>query len=234
MNSIGKIIKTVMISSIFVILTLMIMLNSSRFLYNMIGIIIIIMIEIMAARSILEELKHDLPDSEEKREEIIERFAKTYNIRMDYNDITTIVEASYYSGEWEHELYAMTNNYANLGMWYKADDGKMSWLRVYLSAFPVKEITSDMDEQYNIVVDKHLKNLVMEINKKDFLTNEEIIKYINDTFYLTFDKNSFAIFKAFMKNNDSYIALKNEGQIGFDTEYTKLIREYSSSENKLV
>ena len=97
-----------------------------------------------------------------------------------------------------------------------------------MAVFPVKEITSDIDEQYNIVVEKHFKNLVSEINKKDFLTNEEIIKYINDTFYLTFDKNSFAVFKAFMKKNESYIALKNEGQIGFDTELTKLIRDYSS------
>ena len=141
--------------------------------------------------------------------------------------VKTVVGKIKANSEVRKNYNTAVDNYANLGMWYKADDSKMSWLRVYLAAFPVKEITSDIDEQYNIVVDKHFKNLVLEINKKDFLTNEEIIKYINGTFYLTFDKNSFAVFKSIMKKNESSIVLKNEGQVGFDTELTKLIRDYS-------
>ena len=231
MKSFNGVVKALVISIVLSLIVLLIFFRSAKLSYNFLGILIVIVIEVMAYKSIREELRHDLPDSSYKREDIIIAFSNRYSVGISDEDRQAIVDATYYSNDWERELEAMTNDYANLGMWYTKDDKKMCWLRVYLAAFPVKEISSDIDEQYSITVEKHFINLYKAICKRDFLTNEEIIKYINETFLLNFDKNSFAVWKAYMKDNDFIIKLKNEGQVGFDTDINKLMRNYSDNDD---
>ena len=227
MDSMKNIIKILVVSIIATVIVLLLFFNSDKVIYNLIGIIIVICIEVFSIKNIKDELKHDLPDSPDKRADIIKTFMDKFNIRISYADIITIVEATYYSKEWEKELEAMTNDYANLGMWFTTDGGRKNWLRIYLACFPVKEISGDMEEQHDLIVNKHFVNLYKDIISREFLTNEEIIRYINEKFYLTFDKNSFAIWKAYMKKNGYDIPLKNDGQVGFDTEINRLKRNYS-------
>ena len=228
MASFKNILLVILESVITSFIVLYIFFNSSKLYINILGALIMIAIETKIINRIREELKHELPDSPYKRESIIFNFTKNHYITINSENRQTIVEASYYSEEWEQILREMTYEYANLGIWFKHNNDKMSWLRIYLAVFPVKEITSDMEEQYSIVVEKHFTNLVKEINKKEFDTIEDIINYVNSTFYLTFDKNSFAAWNAFMKEKKHVIKLKNMGQIGVDSEINRLVRKYEN------
>ena len=226
MNYIKDILKILALYVVVSIVVLNIFLKSQNLTINIVGAILTVVIETVALIKICEVIKHLPPSSREKREEIVLTFSQRYSLDYSYMNIREIVEASFCSIEWEHELIAMTYKYEHIGQYYK---GETSWLRVYLAAFPAryKEITNDINDQKYIVVEKYYKNMVDEINRKGFETNSEIIDYLFKNHCIDFDSTSFSIWKLFMRKQNYDIKLKNDGQIGIDSEYYRLVKKYN-------
>ena len=229
MKTILNIIKIIMISLvIFIVLYIYVNASSNMFL-SLIGVFAVAIIEIIAIRSILVEIKHDLPDSTESRKDIIYSFSNKYNIHLDYQDICTIADASHYSEGWKAQLIAMTRNYPNVPTWVKADE-TTTWLRIYLVVYPVKEITGSFTHEFDIVKTQYM-NLYRVVKKcqTQFITYEELIRHLNDKYYLNFDIHTFMLWKELMTKKGFQIEIKNLGQIGFDSEIQRLQRKYDNT-----
>lgn len=85
-----------------------------------------------------------------KRRKIIQKFNQKYDLYLTDEEINRIVDASYMSNCWEREILDMDQKYDTISQWYRGDS---AWLRAYLHAFPVQNVTSDFESQRSICLD---------------------------------------------------------------------------------
>ena len=83
--------------------------------------------------------KFKLTESVSKRQKILGKFNEKYELNLSQEQMDRIVDASYMSYSWEKEIYDMTKDYGRPAEWMKCDT---SWLRAYLRAFPMMNISS--------------------------------------------------------------------------------------------
>ncbi len=202
-------------------------LRSDNLAVNIIGMVCVGITEIIGIIHTISFINYGLPINAYRREYSVMRFCDEYGIKISYKEASLIADASFYSEFWAEELIDMCKGYNHPSEWYASEQKKDKiWLRIYMMVFPVKELSADALEQYEIV-NKHFDNLAREIMKHRFVSNDEAIRYINNHYYLSFDKTTYSLWKSLMKSKYRF-ELLNEGQIGVDTELAQMIRKYDN------
>lgn len=148
---------------------------------------------------------YKLPESVKKRVKIIKDFDSKYELNLTEDQISRIAEASYYSPSWKKEVFDMNKSYHVANEWITTDN---SWLRAYLHAFTVMQISSDFEMQKQIVEDT-VKEILMNIRPRDFLTVDACIDAINRKYFTLLDEPKFMCLIRFMEKRGYTVVLPN-------------------------
>lgn len=170
-------------------------------------------------RSIPENFK--LTQTVSKRRKIVSKFNKEYELNLTDEQIERIVDASYFSYSWEREIYDMSKSYNHPAEWYRSDT---MWLRAYLSAFPMMNITSDFEMQRRVVEDA-FRQIFRELPPGQFMTIDSAIEETNKTFFTLFDEATYMIAFRYMQTKGMQLEFPNAVH-HMETEAERLMREY--------
>ena len=136
-----------------------------------------------------------LPRPMRKRIKIVSEFNQKFKLTLTEDEVKRIVESSYMSESWKREVESMTARYETVHEWFYGDT---SWLRVYIYAFEVQNISSDFEMQ-----EKYAQEAFDEVfhyaESLTMLTLPEKIARVNDRFFATFDEASFMIAYRYME-----------------------------------
>ncbi|MBR6222242.1 MAG: hypothetical protein IKQ71_02260 [Lachnospiraceae bacterium] len=168
--------------------------------------------------------KFKLTQSAAKRAKILKSFNKKYQLNLTDDQIETIMNASYMSYYWEKELYDMTKNYEVEAQWMA---GNSAWLRAYLKAFPVMDITSDFSVQHKIVIDT-FNSVFREVNPASFSSIGQCINAINDKYLTAFDETTFMIAWKYLNANGHKYELPRVQAMKAESEIDRLMHQYES------
>lgn len=171
-----------------------------------------------------KQTQNILPKAASKRRKIIEQFNKKYNLTLTESQIQRMVDASYYSGEWEKEIFDMTKEYASVYEWFQGDT---AWLRAYLKAFEVQSVSSDFMQQEQICFSEY-DQIFSAIDFKDAFSQEHAIKKINEMFFTGFDDISFMIAYRFLEKHGRKYELTKTDVIKNESEIDVLAKKYQS------
>lgn len=138
-----------------------------------------------------------IPKQASKRRKIIEKFNKKYELFLTESQIQRIVDASYYSVEWEREISDMSKEYASVYEWFT---GNTAWLRAYLKSFRIQNISSDFGQQKQICFNE-LDQVFRDTDLSASYADEARIREVNDKFFTNFDDISFMIAYRFLEAN---------------------------------
>ena len=170
-------------------------------------------------KSIPENFK--LTETVSKRRKIVKNFNKEYELNLTDEQIERIVDASYFSYYWEREIYDMSKKYNHPVEWYRSD---AMWLRAYLKAFPMMNITSDFEMQRRVVEDA-FRQIFRELPPGDFMTIDAAIEETNKRFFTLFDEATYMIAFRYMQNKGMKLEFPNSLH-HMETEAERLMREY--------
>lgn len=162
-----------------------------------------------------------------KRKKIVKKFSEKYDLNLTEDEIQLIVDASYMSNCWESEIYEMGQEYDTIYQWYA---GGSSWLRAYLHAFPVQNVTSDFDMQEEIVLNSFAQ-IFSEINPASYHTIRDCVKAINDRFLLNFDDQTFMIAYRFLESKGYKYPLPSPSVYSTNSPIEELQRKYDDAPN---
>ena len=132
-----------------------------------------------------------------KRRKIIQKFNQKYDLYLTDEEINRIVDASYMSNCWEREILDMDQKYDTISQWYRGDS---AWLRAYLHAFPVQNVTSDFESQRSICLDTFYQ-VFSEIDPGKYESMESCVREINHRFMTNFDDITFSVAHRFLADN---------------------------------
>lgn len=164
----------------------------------------------------------NLTQSVSKRQKILKKFNEDYELNLNQEQMERIVDASYMSYSWEKEIYDMTKSYNHPSEWFKCDT---AWLRAYLRAFPMMNITSDFEMQRAIVEDA-FRQILEELPPGDFLTIDAAIQETNRRFFTMFDETSYMIMFRHMQTKGMKLQIPNGLHRSQESEADRLAREY--------
>ncbi len=167
-----------------------------------------------------------LPAAVAKRRKIVEAFNEKYQLYLTPEQIKGIVDASYMSEIWKKEVEAMSQKYETVYQWFQ---GYTKWLRVYLHAFHVQEVTSDIRQQENICM-YAFEEIFQYADRFPDLPLSEKIRAVNDKFFTSFDDVSFMIAYRFLESKDKRHNLGSGKIIREDGEIDELLHKYESQE----
>lgn len=139
---------------------------------------------------------YNLPGSEKKRAVLVDKFNKKYDLNLTSNDIQTMSSATYMSIEWASEVYAMTQKYDSIYEWL--GQGNI-WLRVYLYAFNVQNISPVFNKQEELVFNS-FNTIFNEMCVDESLPTEVIIENINNKYMTRFDEATFLLAINYMES----------------------------------
>lgn len=171
-------------------------------------------------RSMPEHFK--LTETVSKRRKIVAKFNKEYELDLTDEQIERIVDASYFSYSWEREIYDMTKDYSHPAEWYRSDT---VWLRAYLRAFPMMNITSDFEVQRRIVEDA-FRQIFTELPPGEFMTIDSAIAETNKRFFTLFDETTYMIAFRYMQTKGMKLEFPNALHHTMESEADRLAREY--------
>ncbi|MDD6572191.1 MAG: hypothetical protein PUF12_07410 [Thermoflexaceae bacterium] len=163
-----------------------------------------------------------LPKAASKRRKIIEKFNKKYELYLTESQIQRMVDASYYSPEWEKEIADMDKEYASVYEWFQ---GNTAWLRAYLKAFKVQSISSDFEQQKQICFSEY-DQVLGGVDMAHAYSQEEAVREINDKFFTGFDDISFMIAYRFLEANGRKYDLSHKEVLRNESETDILARKY--------
>lgn len=163
-----------------------------------------------------------LPREASKRRKIIEKFNKKYELYLTESQIQRIVDASYYSLEWEKEIADMNKEYNSVYEWFQGNTG---WLRAYLKVFKVQSISSDFGQQKQICFSE-FDQVFREIDFASFYSQDEAILQMNDKFFTDFNDISFMIAYRFLEANGRKYDLTKRNVVKNESETDILARKY--------
>lgn len=163
-----------------------------------------------------------LPKSASVRRKIIGKFNKKYDLRLTDSQIQRIVDASYYSPQWDREIEAMNQEYNSIYEWFQGDT---AWLRAYLKAFKVQSISSDFKQQHDICVEE-FDQVFGGVDMTRAFNQDDAIRQINTTFFTGFDDISFMIAYRFLERNGRKHNLTPHEVVKNESETDRLARKY--------
>ncbi len=163
-----------------------------------------------------------LPKEASKRRKIIEKFNKKYELYLTESQIQRIVDASYYSYEWEREIADMNKEYNSVYEWFQGNTG---WLRAYLKAFKVQSVCSDFNQQKQICFSE-FDQVFREMDFASFYSQDDAIRSMNDKFFTDFNDLSFMIAYRFLEANGRKYDLTRKSVVKNESETDILARKY--------
>lgn len=163
-----------------------------------------------------------LVKSASKRRKIIEKFNKKYELYLTESQIQRMVDASYYSPEWEKEIEDMDKEYASVYEWFQ---GNTAWLRAYLKTFKVQSVSSDFEQQKQICFSE-FDQVFGGIDFSQAYSHEDAIREINDKFFTGFDDISFMIAYRFLEANGRKYNLGHREVLRNESETDRLAKKY--------
>lgn len=175
-----------------------------------------------------EEEEPDLPDSVSGRIMIVRKFNKQYNLCLQEDEIDKIVNGSFNSIEWAREIEAMKKRYSTEFEWY---DGETAWIRAYLKAFYVQNVSSDFQLQRDICLE-NFNEIFSATDFSLFYSIDECIAYINNRYMTNFNDISFMIAYRFLEENGKKYRLPSMGIVEATSEIDSLSEKYDKIKNE--
>ena len=157
-----------------------------------------------------------------KRRKIIQKFNQKYDLYLTDEEINRIVDASYMSNCWEREILDMDQKYDTVSQWYRGDS---AWLRAYLHAFPVQNVTSDFESQRSICLDTFYQ-VFSEIDPGKYESVESCVREINHRFMTNFDDITFSVAHRFLADNGYKFELPHFDVRGVKSDIDRLKDKY--------
>lgn len=157
-----------------------------------------------------------------KRRKIIQKFNQKYDLYLTEEEINRIVDASYMSNCWEREILDMDQKYDTISQWYRGDS---AWLRAYLHAFPVQNVTSDFESQRSICLDTFYQ-IFAEIDPGKYESVESCVREINQRFMTNFDDITFSVAHRFLADNGYKFELPHFDVRGVKSDIDRLKDKY--------
>lgn len=151
---------------------------------------------------------YGLPTAPKKRTKIVRKFSEQYGLNLSDRDIKNIVDASYMSSAWSREICYMNQKYETIFSWFGTSN---SWLKAYMFAFPMQQISTDFAMQEQIVYNA-FDQIFSAVLTKPNITVPEAIWEINSKFYTQFDESTFMIAYRFMEQKGKKYPL-NLGEV---------------------
>lgn len=157
-----------------------------------------------------------------KRRKIVQKFNQKYDLYLTEEEINRIVDASYMSNCWEREILDMDQKYDTISQWYRGDS---AWLRAYLHAFPVQNVTSDFESQRSICLDTFYQ-VFSEIDPGKYESVESCVREINHRFMTNFDDITFSVAHRFLADNGYKFELPHFDVRGVKSDIDRLKDKY--------
>ena len=132
------------------------------------------------------------------------------------------MDASYMSNCWEREILDMDQKYDTIAQWYRGDS---AWLRAYLHAFPVQNVTSDFESQRSICLDTFYQ-IFAEIDPGKYESVESCVREINHRFMTNFDDITFSVAHRFLADNGYKFELPHFDVHGVKSDIDRLKDKY--------
>lgn len=120
----------------------------------------------------------------------------------------------------------MNRTYSSESEWYNSETG---WLRAYIKAFNIQNISSDFEYQKQVCLD-NFDEIFSSTDIGSFYSVEECIRQINDRFLTNFDELSFMIAYRFLEKNGKKYMLPQTGIVKMTTEIDELEKKYSKGQ----
>lgn len=158
-----------------------------------------------------------------KRYKIVEKFNKKWNLYLTDEQIKTIVDASYVSVMWEAEIISMDKEYNSIYEWLKSDT---AWLRAYLLAFNVQEVSSDFAQQREIAF-QAFDQIFRETNFAAFPQKKYLLSHINSQYLTNFDDITFMTAYRFLQSEGRDYDIGNGTIVKNEDKIDALARKYS-------
>lgn len=159
-----------------------------------------------------------------KRRKIIQKFNQKYDLYLTEEEINRIVDASYMSNCWEREIFDMDQKYDTIAQWYRGDS---AWLRAYLHAFTVQNVTSDFENQKAICLNAFYQ-IFKEVDPKNYVSIESCVQEINNRFMTNFDELTFSVAHRFLAENGYVYAMPHYEVQSSKSEMDKLKEKYDN------
>ncbi len=159
----------------------------------------------------------------DKRRRMVSEFNDKFELNLNNEQIQQIVDASYSSKEWEREVGEMHPNYHHVSEWYRSAD--TNWLRAYLRACPMMNITMDFQMQRSIVEDT-FKRILTELPPGDFPTVKSAVDETNRRFYTLFDETTYMIMFRYMQEKGMQLKTPNGLYYRPESEVQELAKKY--------
>lgn len=166
-----------------------------------------------------------LPRQVAKRRKIVQDFNKKYKLYLTEEQINGIVDSTYMSETWKREVEAMAGRYESIYEWFQ---GNTRWLRAYLYAFHVQDVTSDMEQQEKIVT-AAFEEIMKYSDTLSYLSVPERINEINSKYYTGFDDVSYMIAYRFLEAKGLFHTLDVTPLNHDDSELDDLMKKYQST-----
>lgn len=176
-----------------------------------------------ANRAYQSKKKHaPLPSSVSKRYKIVEKFNKKFDLTLSETEIDRIVDASYASLEWEVEIFAMTQEYSNINEWYR---GATGFVRAYLRAFAVQQISSDFKLQEKIIFDS-FDQIFREVRPETFPSVDACVESINNRYLTLFDEATFMVAYRYLQSKGKDYKLPSANLSSYMNSLDELKKKY--------
>lgn len=166
-----------------------------------------------------------LPKPLMRRNRIITSFNQKYDLSLTGEEIRRIAEASYVSDSWKREVEAMTYKYETEGQWFA---GSTDWLRVYIYAFQIQNISTDFSMQEQICFET-LDEVMSYACEIPDATVEERVRRINDRYFTRFNEMSFMIAYRFLQRKGRNYELSRPDLVkNVDQELEEVMKKYQN------
>lgn len=168
---------------------------------------------------------YGLPSAQRKRKKIVQKFSDKHGLNLTAQDIEQIVSASYMNTNWAREICFMNRKYETVYEWFGTGS---QWLKAYLYAFPLQQVSTDFNMQEQIVY-AAFDEVFNDILSKPGITVPEAIWEINTKYFTQFDESTFMIAYRFMEAKGKKYAL-NIGNVIHDTsDIDDLLSKYEQT-----
>lgn len=166
-----------------------------------------------------------LPNAAKKRKKIVKKFNERFDLCLTENEIDQIVGASYMDSRWAREICYMNQKYETVYAWFATSN---PWLKAYMHAFPLQQISSDFSMQEQIVYNA-FDQIFSDILTKPDITVPEAIWQINNKYYTRFDESSFMIAYRFMEQKGKRYHLNLVDVISGTEDIDSLLSKYDQT-----
>lgn len=165
-----------------------------------------------------------LPKSSARRVKIIAAFSEKYDLYLTDEQIKRIADASYMSAAWKQEVEDMSQKYDAVYGWMIGDT---AYLRAYLRAFTVQDVTSDFKQQMQIVMDS-FEEVFDYSDSISTLSIDQRIEKINSKFMTNFDEITYMIAYRYLETLGLHHQLDRTQINRVDNTFDDLVAKYEN------